>query len=106
MARRTCARTWATVSWLLPSTTASRCATGSQASAATAELRQVGIAALHVVEVDASAGAEQLQREIRRGMLKGNHGHRHIRSRGRYYLQRQGRFAHAKGDPPAGTAPR
>jgi hypothetical protein len=34
IARRACARTCATMSWLLPSTTASRCATGSQTSVA------------------------------------------------------------------------
>ena len=62
----------------------------------TAELRQVGIAALHVARVHASAGAQQFQREILRRVLEGDDDHRHVLGRCRGELQRQGRFAHAR----------
>src|SRR5207248_800992 len=41
----------------------------------TAEFHQVGIAAMDITEVDMSACAQQLQREIRRSMLEGEPAH-------------------------------
>jgi hypothetical protein len=61
----------------------------------TAEFRQVGIAALHIAEVDTSTGAQQLQREVLRGVLKGHDDHRDVHRCCRSDLQRQRRFAHA-----------
>ena len=59
------------------------------------QLRQVGIAALHVTGVDAGAGAQQLQRQVRGGVLEGDHDDGHVFRRRRRDLQRQRGFAHA-----------
>jgi hypothetical protein len=60
-----------------------------------AELCQIGIAALHITKVDTSTGAQQLQREILGGVLKGHDDHRDVRRCCCSDLQRQRRFAHA-----------
>ena len=61
----------------------------------TAEFREVGIATLHIAQVDAGTGAEQLQGQVGRGMLEGDDHHRDSLRRRCRNLQRQCRFAHA-----------
>jgi hypothetical protein len=60
------------------------------------ELCQVGIAALDITEVDTGAGAEQLQGQVRWGMLEGHDDHRDVLRCRCSDLQRQRRFAHAR----------
>ena len=71
MARRAWARTCATVSWLLPSTTAVALRHGLPGDGRAPQLRQVGIAALDVARVHAGAGAQQLQRQVLGRVLEG-----------------------------------